>query len=430
MISRYTRPAMGALWSDPSRWEALLQVELLACEAWEREGIIPAVALRTIIKRAKIVPERITAIEKRVKHDVIAFVSAVGETVGEEAKYIHYGLTSSDVLDTAFALQLVAASNLLQKELKGLLKVLKNLSDKYRKTPMMGRTHGIHAEPITFGLKVATWYAEISRQLERLMAARATIAVGKISGAVGTYVHVPPSVESYVLSKLGLTPERPATQVVSRDRHAFFFGVLAGIAGSIEKIAIEIRHLSRTEVGELAEPFGAGQKGSSAMPHKQNPILTENLTGLARLVRSYAQAAFENIALWHERDISHSSVERVIAPDATIVLDFMIARLCEVLKGLQVFPARMKQNLELSRGVVFSQEVLLALVKAGMRRESAYELVQRHALAALKNGEDFAARIGKDAEVKKRLGPNGLKNIFDWQQKLKHVDRLIKGVLQ
>lgn len=429
MIPRYTRPEMAAVWADEAKWETWLAIELLACEAWVKEGKIPADALKRIKSKAKINPKNIEAIEKKVRHDVIAFVSAVGKTVGPESRYLHLGLTSSDVLDTSLACQLVEATSLLEARLKESLQVLKTLTKRYEKTPMMGRTHGIHAEPITFGLKTATWFAEMKRQLERLQTAKETIAVGKISGAVGTYVHVPPQVEDYVLSKLGLKPETPATQVVSRDRHAFYFGVLAGVACSIEKIAVEIRHLSRTEIGELAEPFGKGQKGSSAMPHKRNPILTENLTGLARLVRSYAQAAFENVALWHERDISHSSVERVIAPDATIVLDFMLDRLIEVLKGLEVFPERMKHNMEATHGVVFSQEILLALVGAGLSREEAYRIVQKNALQALQNGVDFRAHIAKEPAVKKYFKPQELNKIFDWNNKLKNIGRVIHATL-
>lgn len=429
MILRYSRKEMASLWSDEARWCCWLEIEILACEAWVAEGKIPAEAARKIRSKARVHGARIEALEQETKHDVIAFVSAVGETIGPESRYLHFGLTSSDVLDTALACQLVRAADLLLKNMRRLLATLKELALKYKKTPMMGRTHGIHAEPITFGLKVATWYAEMERQLERLGQAKETIAVGKLSGAVGTYAHVPPSVERHVLSKLGLKAETAPTQVVSRDRHAFYFSVLAGIAASIEKIAVEIRHLSRTEIQELSEPFGKGQKGSSAMPHKRNPILTENLTGLARLARAYAGAALENVALWHERDISHSSVERVIAPDATIALDFMLHRLMEVLKGLNVYPERMKANLEATRGVVFSQEVLLALVGAGLSREAAYKIVQTHALFALKNGDSFRGRIAKDPAVKKHLQKKDLEAIFDWRRKLKTVEKIIQRTL-
>lgn len=419
MIPRYSRLPMTAIWSDRAKWEAWLGIELLVCEAWGLEGKIPPEAVAKIKTKAKINPARIEKIEKETKHDVIAFVSAVAETVGVEGRFLHLGLTSSDILDTSLACQFVKATSLLESDLKELLKVLKTVAKRYESTLMMGRTHGIHAEPITFGFKVATWYAEMKRQLERLETAKETIAVGKISGAVGTYSQVPPSIEAFVLDRLGLAAETPATQIVSRDRHAFYFNVLAGIASSIEKIAVEIRHLSRTEIGELAEPFAKGQKGSSAMPHKQNPILSENLTGLARLVRAYAQAAFENVALWHERDISHSSVERVIAPDATIVLDFMIHRMIGVLKGLNVYPAQMKKNLEATRGVVFSQEVLRALIDGGKSRERAYRIVQKEALRALQNGADFRQL------VKKHLTPTQQKTVFDLRAKLKNIRRIV-----
>lgn len=429
MIPRYSRKEMAALWTDQAKWERWLAIEILATKAWVDEGRVPATAFQKIKSKAKIDPKKIEAIEAKVKHDVIAFVTAVAEGVGPEGRFLHLGLTSSDILDTALACQLVEASKLLENGLKDLLKILKQLSKKYEKTPMIGRSHGVHAEPITFGLKLATWHAEIKRQWERLGQARENIAVGKISGAVGTYVHVTPKVEQTVLSALGLKPERPATQIVSRDRHAFYFSVLAGIASSIEKIAVEIRHLARTEVGEVAEPFGPGQKGSSAMPHKKNPILSENLTGLARLVRAYSQAAFENVALWHERDISHSSVERVIAPDATTILDFMIHRLIVVLKGLNVYPKRMKQNLEATHGVVFSQEVLLALVQAGLSREKAYRIVQAQALKAMHNGKDFKSCLMGDATVKKYLSSETIRQIFNWNRKLKEVKGIIEEVL-
>ena len=420
---------MGRLWTDQSRWSLWLSIEILSCEAWEREGRIPKEAVAVIRKKAKINPKRIEALEAEVKHDVIAFVSAVAETIGPDARHLHFGLTSSDVVDTAFACQLKKASELLLEDLETLLKALKKLALQYKRTPMIGRTHGIHAEPITFGWKVAGWHAEIARQLGRLEEAKKTISVGKISGAVGTYAHISPQIEKYILDRLGLVSEDVATQVVARDRHAFFFGVLAGVASTLEKIAIEIRHLARTEVAEVAEPFGKGQKGSSAMPHKRNPVLSENVTGLARLIRAYAQAALENVALWHERDISHSSVERVIAPDATIALDFMIHRLVGVLEGLEVYPDRMKKNLEATRGLIFSQEVLLALVEAGLKREEAYQIVQKHALAAWKDGEDFKARIEKDAIVKKTLDARQLKSLFDWKKQIQQVDQVLARTL-
>ena len=429
MIPRYTRPVMGQIWSDESRWTWWLSIEILSCEAWSQLGRIPQKAIPIIRKKARINSERINTIEAEVKHDVIAFVSAVAETIGPEGRYLHFGLTSSDVVDTAFACQLKASAELLEQDLNKLLATLKKIALKHKKTPMVGRTHGIHAEPTTFGWKVGGWYAEVVRQLERLKEATKTISVGKISGAVGTYAHIPPSVEKYILDRLELQREEVATQVVSRDRHAFFFSVLAGVASTIEKIAVEIRHLARTEIAEVAEPFGKGQKGSSAMPHKRNPVLAENVTGLARLVRSYAQAALENVALWHERDISHSSVERVIAPDATIALDFMIDRLNTILSGLEIYPEQMKRNLESTRGLIFSQEILLALVDAGLAREEAYRVVQKHALSAWKNGEDFQSRIQKDPVVRKKLNPKQVKELFDWKKQLQHIGNVLDQTL-
>lgn len=429
MIPRYTRPEMEKIWSDLGRWQYWLEIEILSVEAWVREGKIPKKVVPHLRKKAKIHPDRINAIEAEVKHDVIAFVSAVGETVGAESRYLHFGLTSSDVLDTALACQLKAASKILRQGLVRLSKTLRKQASRYKSTPMIGRTHGIHAEPVTFGWKLASWYAEMERQIARFDDAATTVAVGKISGAVGTYAHLPPRVEKYILDKLGLKSEDIATQVVSRDRHAHYFTVLAGIAATCEKIAVEIRHLARTEVAEVSEPFTKGQKGSSAMPHKKNPILTENLTGLARLIRSYAQAALENVALWHERDISHSSVERVIAPDATIALDFMLHRLIGVLDGLVVNKERMLRNLESTKGLVFSQEVLLALVDSGLSREEAYRIVQKHALAAWENGTDFQSRISQDPVVKKQLDTKVLTELFDWKVQLKHVGSRIDRTL-
>lgn len=421
---------MADIWSDVARWEIWRVIEVLVCEAWGREGRIPSRAMAKIRAKSKVWPDRVAQIEAEIKHDVIAFVTAMAETVGAEGRYLHLGLTSSDILDTSLAVQLCKSSKLLEENLKSLLGTLKNLTKKYAKTPMMGRSHGIHAEPVTFGLKTATWYAEMKRHLARLREAKKTVAVGKISGAVGTYAQIPPRIEKQVLSKLGLKPETPATQVVSRDRHAFFFNVLAGIAGSIEKIAVEIRHLARTEVGEVAEPFGKGQKGSSAMPHKRNPILSENLTGLARLMRAYSQAANENVALWHERDISHSSVERVIAPDATIVLDFMLHRLNGVLRNLSVYPKRMLENIDATHGVIFSQEVLLALVDAGWSREKAYKRVQSHAMQAMQNGESFESRILQDAMVRRLLSVGEIRKVFSLERKLKEVPGIIKRALR
>jgi adenylosuccinate lyase len=366
------------------------------------------------------------AIEAEVKHDVIAFVSSVAEKLGDESRFLHLGLTSSDVVDTAFAMQLRDAADLLLRGVDALRAAVRAQAETHKHTAMIGRTHGIHAEPITFGLKCASWYAELSRGRRALAEARALVARGKLSGAVGTFANNPPEVEAGVCRRLGLTPEPIATQVVPRDRHAHFFTRLAVLAGTCERIATEIRHLQRTEVGEALEPFGRGQKGSSAMPHKRNPILTENLCGLARLVRSYALAALENMALWHERDISHSSVERVIAPDATIVLDFMLARLAGVVRDLEVRPAAMARNLACLGGAVFSEQVLLALVRRGVRRDDAYGLVQRHALA----GDDLAARLAADPAITRHVPAAELTGLFDMQHALRHIEDLFSRALE
>jgi adenylosuccinate lyase len=369
LIPRYTRPAMQRLWSDEHRFELMLEIEILVCEALSARGVVPLSAVRTMRERASVDAARVAEIEAEVHHDVIAFVTAAAESIGDDGRYLHFGMTSSDVLDTAFALQLVEAAQALEKGLEELRAVVRSKIGSQRRTVMAGRTHGIHAEPITFGLKLAGWYAEVTRDLKRLRTAREEIAFGKLSGAVGTYATSAPDIEAEVLAKLGLHVETVATQVIPRDRHAQFFCTLAVIAGSIERFATEIRHLQRTEVLEALEPFGKGQKGSSAMPHKRNPILTENLVGLARLVRSHAVAALENIALWHERDISHSSVERVIGPDATTALDFMLGRMTRVIEGLEIRPERMLANLESSGGRLASERILLKLVERGTRRE-------------------------------------------------------------
>ncbi len=426
MIPRYTRPAMGRIWSDESRYGRWLEIEILVCEALAGRGEVPRDAARAIRKRARLDIPRIQAIEAEVKHDVIAFVTQVADSVGPAGRFLHLGLTSSDVLDTAFALQLRDAAGLLLEEQERLVATLRALALRHRRTLMIGRTHGMHAEPTTFGLKVAGWHAEAVRNRARLARAAAEIAVGKISGAVGAFGNIAPEVEAYVCERLGLTPEAVATQVVARDRHAAFFGTLAVLGASLERIAVEVRHLQRTEVGEVEEPFTAGQKGSSAMPHKRNPILSENVTGLARLLRAYAGAALENVALWHERDISHSSVERVIAPDATIALDFMLARMIGVLGGLVVRPERMRANLELTGGIVLSEHVLLALVQAGAPRQEAYRWVQRAAHAALAGGETFAAALAAEPEIRERLGLDALGALLDPARHLAHVDLLFR----
>ncbi len=426
MIPRYSRPEMVSVWSDQHRLELMLEVEILVCEALAARGTIPAEAAEEIRAKASVDAGRAAEIEAVVHHDVIAFVTAAAESVGAAGRYLHFGMTSSDVLDTAFALQLVESASLIEKGLRGLMSAVKRQALAHRSTIMAGRTHGIHAEPITFGLKLAGWYSELTRDLERLLEARNGIAYGTLSGAVGTYAINGPEIESEVLAKLGLTPEPVATQIVPRDRHAVYFTTLALIAGAIERFATEIRHLQRTELLEALEPFGSGQKGSSAMPHKRNPILTENLSGLARLVRSYGLTAMENMPLWHERDISHSSVERVIAPDATIALDFMLARMTRVIDGLDVRPERMAANLALTSGRLASEKILLALVESGLEREVGYAWVQRCAMAE----GDFADNVRADPDITKHLKDSDLNDLLDYGQSLRHVDEIMDRVLR
>jgi len=422
VIDRYTRPEMGRIWEPENRFRRWLDVEIAACEAWAELGRIPGKSLETIKKKADFDVARIDEIEKTVKHDVIAFLTSVAEFVGPDSRYIHMGLTSSDVIDTALALQLREAAELIIEDIKGMREVLEDKAFEHKTTVMMGRSHGIHAEPTTFGLKMALWYDEMGRNLERVERARDRISYGKLSGAVGTFSQVDPKLEELVLDKLGLKPEPVATQVVHRDRHAEFFTTLAVVASSLEKFAVEVRHLQRTEVLEAEESFTRGQKGSSAMPHKRNPILSENLTGLARLVRGYAVTSLENVALWHERDISHSSVERVIAPDAAIVLDFMLARATGVVKNLVVYPENMKANMEKLRGLVFSQKVMLKLVDKGITREEAYELVQRNAMQVWEKGEEFKTLLSKDDEVTALLANEELDGCFDVKPYLRNID--------
>lgn len=428
MIERYARPQMVALWTPEAKFQHWLDIEVAACEAWAKLGKIPAGALKNIQKKSKFSVKRIAKLEAKVKHDVIAFVTNVAENVGPDGRYLHLGLTSSDVLDTCLALQLRNAGDLLLQDIKVLLEVLKKRAFQHQFTVQVGRSHGIHAEPITFGLKLAIWYDEIKRHQERLKLAIQQIAVGKCSGAVGTFANIPPQVETYVMKKLGLKPAPASSQIVQRDRHAFYFSVLAGIAGTVEKIAVEIRHLQRTEVLEAEEYFSPGQKGSSAMPHKRNPILTENLTGLARLIRSYALAALENQALWHERDISHSSVERVIGPDATVTLDFMLARLTGVLKNLVVYPERMQANLDSLGGLVHSQRVLLALIEAGISREQAYKIVQDTAMQVWRSRESFCELLKQSKKVTAHLSEKTIENIFDLGYHTKHVKTIFSRV--
>lgn len=428
MISRYCRPEMAAVWTDENRFRKWLEVELYACEAWNRLGRIPDGALETIRARAAFDPRRIEELEAEVKHDVIAFLTNVAEHVGPDARFVHMGLTSSDVLDTSLAMLLAEAADLLIAQVRDLLEVLQARAHEFKLTPQIGRSHGIHAEPITFGLKLALWYDEMRRNLGRLERAREAIAVGKISGAVGTFANVDPFVEEHVCARAGLAAARVSTQVVSRDRHAEFFSQLALVGTSVEKFCVEIRHLQRTEVLEAEEHFAKGQKGSSAMPHKRNPIATENLSGCARLLRSYAQAALEDVALWHERDISHSSVERVIAPDATILLHYMLHRFTNVVRNLVAYPQNMLRNLELTGGLIHSQRVLLQLVEKGASREHAYRLVQRNAMRVWEEGADYKALLRADPEVAALLTPAEIDEAFDLAYHLKHVDTIFRRV--
>ena len=430
MIPRYTRPVMGKLWEPENKFQKWLDVEIAACEAWAELAEIPVDALAVIKKKARFDVKRIDEIEKVVKHDVIAFLTSVAENVGHESRFIHKGLTSSDIVDTALSLLMKEASDIIITDIKGLMPVLKKQAYKYKDTPAIGRSHGVHAEPMTFGLKFALWYEDMKRNLERMKRARDVISIGKLSGAVGTFSNIPPKVEEKVCKKLGLKPEPVATQVVQRDRHAEYLTTLSLIAASVEKIAVEIRHLQRTEVLEAEEPFSKGQKGSSAMPHKRNPVGCENISGLARIVRSNAMAALENIALWHERDISHSSVERVIIPDSTILVDYMLDRLKGILEGLHVYPERMKKNMERSYGLYNSQRVLLSLTGKGMLREDAYALVQRNAMKSWQSGMEFKKLLLKDRDVKKYLKSKDIEKIFDLKYYLKNVDYIFKRVFR
>ena len=430
MIRRYTHPEMGRIWRDQRRYETWLQVEVAAVEAMARAGIVPEDAARDIRERGAFDIARIEEIEAVTQHDVIAFTTAVAEHVGPSARWLHFGLTSSDVIDTAQALQMREACDLIRAGLEQLMQAVHTRADEHRRTPMIGRTHGVHAEPMTFGLKLALWYAELARDVARLRQAREGVSVGKLSGAVGTFAHLPPSIERDACQALGLTPAPVASQVIQRDRHAELVSVLAIVGSSLEKIALEIRGLQKTEIGEVEEPFGKGQKGSSAMPHKRNPIGCEQIVGLARLLRGYATAALENNALWHERDISHSSVERVILPDGFIVLDHMLRRLTKIVSGMVVYPERMRENLERSRGVVFSGTVLLELARRGVSREQAYEWVQRNAMRSFEERRDFKAMLLADADVSRVLTPAEIERAFDLNDQLKHVDHVFARVFQ
>jgi len=428
VIPRYSREQMTAIWSQENKYQKWLDVELAACEAMVKLGKVPAGAVENIKAKAVINVARIDEIEKITKHDVIAFVSSLTEKIGEDGRFIHMGLTSSDVLDTALAVQLKEAAEILLADLDLLLPILKKRAFEHKNTLMIGRSHGIHAEPITFGLKMALWYQEIERNRERLVRAKETVSYGKIAGAVGTFSFIDPFVEGYVCEKLGLKPAPVSSQIVQRDRHAEFFTTLAIIASSLDKFAQEIRLLQRTEVREAEEYFSKGQKGSSAMPHKRNPVLSENISGLARLVRSYAVAALEDVALWHERDISHSSVERVIGPDATIVLDFILGRFTGMMEKLVVYPERMMANLNMTHGVIFSQMVLLTLIEKGTTREDAYAIVQKNAMKSWEEGIEFRKLLAQDEIVQKYLNEKDLAEIFNVNNFLTNLDFIFNRV--
>jgi adenylosuccinate lyase len=428
MIPRYSRPEMARIWEPEAKFRIWLKIETYAAEAMAELGQIPKHAADAVKKRGGFDIARIDEIEREVKHDVIAFLTSVAEHVGTEARFLHAGLTSSDVLDTCFNVQLVEAADILIADVDALLAALKARAFEHKNTPTIGRSHGVHAEPTTFGLKLAVAYAEFARAKERLLRAREEVGTCAISGAVGTFAHVDPRVEAYVAKKLGLKVEPVSTQVIPRDRHAIYFATLAVVASSVERLATEIRHLQRTEVLEAEEFFSEGQKGSSAMPHKRNPVLSENLTGLARLVRGYAMPALEDVALWHERDISHSSVERVIGPDATIALDFALTRLAGIIKNLVVYPERMRANLDQLGGLIHSQRVLLALTAAGVPREEAYRIVQRNAMKVWNEGGDFLAALLADKDVRKALSEDVVRAQFDLGYHTKHVDTIFKRV--
>lgn len=426
MLERYTLKEMGNIWEEKNRYAKWLEVELAACEAMQKENIIPKGSFEKIRKKAKINLEMIHAFEKSSNHEVIAFLDSLAKIVGDEARYIHLGLTSSDIMDTGLALQIKDASKIILKDLNRLMPILKKQALKYKKTVMIGRTHGIHAQPITFGLKIALWHEEMNRNIERFKKAMETISYGKLSGAVGTFTHTSPRLEETTLKKLGLKPEPIATQVVQRDRHAEFLSSLALIASSIEKFALEIRHLQRTEVREVEEPFTKTQKGSSAMPHKKNPILCERICGLARIIKANALVSLENIPLWHERDISHSSAERIIIPDSCILTDYTLQKFIFIIENLKVYPEKMKQNLRLSGGLIFSQKIVTALINKGMNRDKAYNLVQKYALESYDTKKDFKSLIYKNKELNSRLSKKELDACFDFSSLLKNADKIFQ----
>ncbi|MCS0674249.1 adenylosuccinate lyase [Cytobacillus firmus] len=424
MIERYTRPEMGAIWTDENRFQAWLEVEILACEAWAELGDIPKEDVQKIRENASFNIDRIKEIEEETRHDVVAFTRAVSETLGEERKWVHYGLTSTDVVDTALSYLIKQANDILLKDIESFVEILKNKAQEYKHTVMMGRTHGVHAEPTTFGLKLALWYEEMKRNLDRFKEAAAGVEFGKISGAVGTYANIDPFVEKYVCEKLGIQPAPISTQTLQRDRHAHYMGALALVATSIEKFATEIRGLQKSETREVEEFFAKGQKGSSAMPHKRNPIGSENMTGMARVIRGYMMTAYENVALWHERDISHSSAERIILPDATIALNYMLNRFGNIVKNLTVFPENMKRNMDRTLGLIYSQRVLLALIDKGMTREEAYDTVQPRAMEAWEKQVQFRSLIEQDETITSKLTEAEIDDCFDYNYHIKHVDTI------
>ncbi|MBM7580426.1 adenylosuccinate lyase [Jeotgalibacillus terrae] len=428
MIERYTRPEMGAIWTEQNRFEAWLEVEILACEAWSELGDIPKEDVKKIRDNASFDVDRIKAIEEETRHDVVAFTRAVSETLGDEKKWVHYGLTSTDVVDTALSYLLRQANEILLADLERFVDILAEKAKEHKDTVMMGRTHGVHAEPTTFGLKLALWYEEMKRNLDRFKRAAAGVEFGKMSGAVGTYANIDPFVESYVCEKLGLTPAPVSTQTLQRDRHADYMATLALIATSIEKFAVEVRSLQKSETREVEEFFAKGQKGSSAMPHKRNPIGSENMTGLARLIRGYMQTAYENVPLWHERDISHSSAERVILPDATIALNYMLNRFGNIVKNLTVFPENMKRNMDRTLGLIYSQRVLLALIDKGLSREEAYDTVQPKAMEAWEKQVHFRELVEGEEKITSKLSPAEIEDCFDYTYHLQHVDTVFKRI--
>ncbi|MCU1808373.1 adenylosuccinate lyase [Cytobacillus firmus] len=424
MIERYTRPEMGAIWTEENRFQAWLEVEILACEAWAELGDIPKEDVQKIRENASFNIDRIKEIEEETRHDVVAFTRAVSESLGEERKWVHYGLTSTDVVDTALSYLIKQANDILLKDIERFVEILKNKAQEHKHTVMMGRTHGVHAEPTTFGLKLALWYEEMKRNLDRFKEAAAGVEFGKISGAVGTYANIDPFVEKYVCEKLGIQPAPISTQTLQRDRHAHYMGALALVATSIEKFATEIRGLQKSETREVEEFFAKGQKGSSAMPHKRNPIGSENMTGMARVIRGYMMTAYENVALWHERDISHSSAERIILPDATIALNYMLNRFGNIVKNLTVFPENMKRNMDRTLGLIYSQRVLLALIDMGMTREEAYDTVQPRAMEAWEKQVQFRSLIEQDETITSKLSEAEIDDCFDYNYHIKHVDTI------